>query len=160
MRHLRTDRARRLSCRVAIAVAICSSLLSAGFARAAGASPVIYNFPRALAVGDSVRPTPLGANDWSCRPSRAHPNPVVLVPALGGDIGSEWQAASPLLANNGYCVFAFDYKNEGHALLPAVAGGLPAHVGKGLAGARGARGGILGPLPGGGVPRLLPEFLR
>src|SRR3954464_13258406 len=119
MRHL------RLGWLVAAPLLVCSSP-----ARGASDYPVVYNFPLAVAIGDTVRPTPLGANDWSCRPSRAHPQPVVLVPALGGDIGSEWQAASPLLANHGYCVFAFDYKDEGHSRIATVAGRLATFVDK------------------------------
>src|SRR3954454_3759772 len=114
-------------------------LVSSSPAAAASDYPVVYNFPLAIAIGDSVRPTPLGANDWTCRPSQAHPRPVVLVPALGGDIGSEWQAASPLLANNGYCVFAFDYKDEGHAHIPTVASDLAAFVDKVLTATGAAR---------------------
>jgi triacylglycerol esterase/lipase EstA (alpha/beta hydrolase family) len=143
----------------AITVAICWSLVSSAVARAAGDYPVIYNFPAAIAIGDTVRPTPLGANDWTCRPSPAHPDPVVLVPALGGDIGSEWQAASPLLANHGYCVFAFDYKDEGHAHLPAVAGDLAAFVDKVLAVTGASRVDIVGHSQGGMLPRYYLKFL-
>src|SRR4051794_8719304 len=72
-------------------IAVCFWLLAAAVARAGTDYPVVYNFPLAIATGDTVRPTPVGANDWHCRPSASHPYPVVLVPALGGDIGSEWQ---------------------------------------------------------------------
>jgi triacylglycerol esterase/lipase EstA (alpha/beta hydrolase family) len=128
-------------------------------ARAASDHPVVYNFPLAVAVGDSVRPTPLGANDWSCRPSRAHPRPVVLVPALGGDIGSEWQAGAPLLANHGYCVFAFDYRDEGHARIPTVAGHLGGFVDKVLAATGARRVDIVGHSQGGMLPRYYLKFL-
>jgi len=50
-----------------------------------------------------------GANDWGCRPSAAHPDPVVLVHATGVNLGANWAALSPMLANEGYCVFAFNY---------------------------------------------------
>ena len=52
---------------------------------------------------------PPGSNDWSCRPSAAHPDPVVLVHGLFANMTDNWQTMSPLLANNGYCVFAFTY---------------------------------------------------
>ncbi|EXG82627.1 esterase/lipase family protein [Cryptosporangium arvum] len=50
-----------------------------------------------------------GANDWSCRPSAAHPEPVVLVHATFVNQGANWVALAPTLANAGYCVYAFNY---------------------------------------------------
>ena len=52
--------------------------------------------------------SPPGANDDSCVPSDAHPNPVILVHGLT-QTRAFWQTASPLLKNNGYCVFAITY---------------------------------------------------
>jgi len=49
-----------------------------------------------------------GANN-NCKPSSAHPYPVVLVHATLADEGSNWVTLAPLLANNGYCVYAFNY---------------------------------------------------
>jgi pimeloyl-ACP methyl ester carboxylesterase len=49
-----------------------------------------------------------GANN-GCKPSAAHPHPVVLVHATFADEGSNWVTLAPLLANNGYCVYAFNY---------------------------------------------------
>jgi len=50
-----------------------------------------------------------GANNWSCRPSAEHPTPVVLVHATGVNLGANWVALAPMLANAGYCVYAFNY---------------------------------------------------
>jgi Lipase (class 2) len=49
-----------------------------------------------------------GANN-GCKPSSAHPYPVVLVHATLADEGSNWVTLGPLLANEGYCVYAFNY---------------------------------------------------
>jgi triacylglycerol lipase len=72
--------------------------------------PVPYLFSANI-VAAALHPgsPPPGANDWSCRPSRAHPRPVVLVHGLMANMTNNWQTMSPLLANNGYCVYALSY---------------------------------------------------
>ncbi|MCP2338932.1 esterase/lipase family protein [Actinomadura rupiterrae] len=50
-----------------------------------------------------------GANTGDCRPSAAHPTPVVLVHATGVNLGANWVTVAPTLANAGYCVYAFNY---------------------------------------------------
>ncbi|MGW3544420.1 esterase/lipase family protein [Nocardia niigatensis] len=51
---------------------------------------------------------PPGANDWSCKPAAAHPNPVVLLHGLSNDTVT-WNTLSAVLANAGYCVFTTTY---------------------------------------------------
>ncbi|HEX9547982.1 MAG TPA: alpha/beta fold hydrolase [Acidimicrobiales bacterium] len=67
----------------------------------------------ALGPGVSARTSlanpPPGANNFSCKPSAAHPDPVVLVHGLGATMGENWRYMSPLLAARGYCVFALTY---------------------------------------------------
>jgi pimeloyl-ACP methyl ester carboxylesterase len=59
-----------------------------------------------------------GANN-NCKPSTAHPYPVVLVHATLADEGSNWVTLAPLLANEGYCVYAFNY-GETAASFPII----------------------------------------
>jgi triacylglycerol lipase len=53
--------------------------------------------------------SPAGANNWSCRPSAQHPDPVVLVHGLVATMADNWSTMAPLLADNGYCVYALTY---------------------------------------------------
>ena len=74
----------------------------------AGQLPVIYNGVDGYAHVSSTA-SPPGANNWSCKPSAAHPDPVILVHGTFADMSDSWQALSPLLYDNGYCVFALNY---------------------------------------------------
>nr|WP_245549913.1 lipase family protein [Gordonia effusa] len=50
-----------------------------------------------------------GSNDYSCRPSVAHPRPVILVHGSGGGRQTNWGTLVPVLRNEGYCVFVPAY---------------------------------------------------
>ncbi len=61
--------------------------------------PVPYQFlASAAAVLLSGDADPPGANNWTCRPSQIHPNPVVLVHGLLANKNDNWQTYAPLLA--------------------------------------------------------------
>lgn len=81
---------------------------------APGASAADYDVAPNLLSGvirtlpDPAAP-PAGANDFSCRPSAAHPYPLVLVPGTFSTMGDDFAALAPTLANAGYCVFALNY---------------------------------------------------
>jgi triacylglycerol esterase/lipase EstA (alpha/beta hydrolase family) len=91
-----------------------------GVAAPAAQYPVPYTFSANVlaAVAHPGSPPP-GSNDWSCRPSPAHPRPVVLVHGLFANMTDNWQTMSPLLANNGYCVFALTYGVQPGATSPS-----------------------------------------
>ena len=99
-----------MRCRIVVAFAFSLVLLvcTTSSALAASQLPVIYNGVYGYAHA-SPTASPPGANNWSCKPSAAHPDPVILVHGTFGDMSDSWQALSPLLYNNGYCVFALNY---------------------------------------------------
>jgi triacylglycerol lipase len=84
-------------------------LVATAPAAATDALPVPYQFiPSALLGGLPDADAP-GTNDWTCKPTAAHPRPVLLVHGTGGNRSTNWQTYGPLLRNNGYCVFALTY---------------------------------------------------
>ncbi len=76
--------------------------------------PVPYHFiiDSSTAALRGPGASPPGTNNWSCRPSAAHPEPVVLVHGFLANGNDNWQTFGPLLADNGYCVFALTYGND------------------------------------------------
>src|SRR4051794_32704786 len=96
----------------AVLLAAALTALTVGPSSPAGATtryPVVYNIAAAYRVLRDPSAPPPGANDFACKPSAAHPRPVVLVHGLGATMGENWATLAPLLANEGYCVFALTY---------------------------------------------------
>lgn len=52
-----------------------------------------------------------GSNDWTCTPSEAHPNPVVLLHGTAQNRQNDWKTLAPVLKDEGYCVFAPTFGN-------------------------------------------------
>jgi triacylglycerol esterase/lipase EstA (alpha/beta hydrolase family) len=50
-----------------------------------------------------------GFDDWSCKPSAAHPEPLVLLHGLGGNGPGNYSYLGPFLAAKGYCAFTLTY---------------------------------------------------
>ncbi len=85
--------------------------------------PVPYSFlPPAIAGGMPGANAP-GTNDFACKPSAAHPRPVVLVHGTAGNRSTNWQTYGPLLKNRGYCVFALTYGATVAVPYPGAFGG-------------------------------------
>ena len=91
---------------LACVTALLTLTLCAAPASAADPLPVPYQFIPSAVLGGAPDANAPGTNDWTCKPSAAHPRPVVLVHGTGGNRRSNWQSYGPLGVNYGYCVFA------------------------------------------------------
>jgi triacylglycerol esterase/lipase EstA (alpha/beta hydrolase family) len=92
--------------------AVCAAAFALVLPPAVGASYYVPYGNAALAEAiwnETWEPGPPYGSDTGCKPSAAHPYPVVLVHATLADQGSNWVTLSPLLANHGYCVYSFNY---------------------------------------------------
>ena len=100
----------RRSLTALLALFLVVTVLGTTRADAVSQYPVSYNFlSSAVLAGTQTNADPPGANNFKCRPSAKHPRPVVLVHGTAGNKNTNWQTYAPLLANNGYCVFALTY---------------------------------------------------
>lgn len=94
---------------------------AAGLAATAGAEPlpVPHDFTGGFAtVLTDPGGEPAGANDFTCESTAEHPRPVVLVHGSFLNKQSAWTTYAPLLANEGYCVFALTYGADADAPWP------------------------------------------
>ncbi|MCX4740092.1 esterase/lipase family protein [Streptomyces antibioticus] len=110
--------------------------------------------------------TSSGWNDFSCKPSSAHPRPVVLVHGTLANSVDNWLVLAPYLKDRGYCVFSLDYGQLPgvpffHALGPIdkSAAQLSAYVDKVLAATGAAKADLVGHSQGGMMPRYYLKFL-
>jgi triacylglycerol esterase/lipase EstA (alpha/beta hydrolase family) len=152
---------------IVLGVAALAGTSLSGAAVAQDSLPVNYDFG-AAAVANFSAPTtsPPGANDFSCRPSAAHPYPVVLVQGTLANMNDDWQAASPILANHGYCVFASNIGGsspasdfQGTGDIAASAQQLATFVNAVLAATGAAKVDLVGHSQGGMMPRYYINFL-
>jgi triacylglycerol esterase/lipase EstA (alpha/beta hydrolase family) len=151
---------------VAAAVVVTAAALAAqpGPAQAQTQLPVNWDFASgALSAFLFPNTPPPGADNWSCKPSAEHPYPVVLVNGTFANEDDNWQAASPLLYNHGYCVFTFNYGGSGIVTstgdIATSAGQLASFVSQVLAATGAAKVDLVGHSQGGMMPRYYLRFL-
>ncbi|WP_225731337.1 MULTISPECIES: triacylglycerol lipase [unclassified Nocardia] len=92
---------------------LCCSALFGSLAPNATAAPFGKNPDGSVA--------PPGANDWSCAPSAAHPEPVVLVHGTW-DNQNAWDVLAPRLKAVGYCVFSLNYGRDATSVFGSIPG--------------------------------------
>lgn len=156
-----------LACLATVTSAILATAATGGTAQAASALPVNYDFTAAAATTfNSPATPPPGANNFSCKPSAAHPYPVILVHGTFANMDDNWQTASPVLVNHGYCVFAFNYGGtsanadiQGVGDIAASARQLASFVDSVLTATGAAKADLVGHSQGGMMPRYYINFL-
>jgi triacylglycerol esterase/lipase EstA (alpha/beta hydrolase family) len=102
-----------------------------------------------------------------CTLTSAHPYPVVLVAGTAANENVSWQALSPALADEGYCVYGFNYgataisdgRFFGLGDIPSSAQTLATFVSSVLASTHAKKVDIVGHSQGGMMPRYYMKFL-
>jgi triacylglycerol esterase/lipase EstA (alpha/beta hydrolase family) len=168
-RHARTRGPARALFAMGLGAALAAVLavVSLGGPARASELPVNWDFT-AGATATALTPDtpPPGADNFSCRPTAAHPYPVILVNGTFANMDDNWQAASPLLANHGYCVFAFNYGGatpsdpiQGTGEIAASAAQLSSFVSQVIAATGASKVDLVGHSQGGMMPRYYINFL-
>jgi triacylglycerol esterase/lipase EstA (alpha/beta hydrolase family) len=167
-------RARRLSACAAATVCSVAAFAAAAPAASAASYPVIYNGLIGYGAHALTPDVPAAGSiyvDWrssapaaSCH-SGAHPYPVVLVGGTWANQADDFAAVSPLLADNGYCVYTDNLGSAAGAPLaqtgdiPTSASELATVVDKVLAATGAGKVDLVGHSQGGGVlPRWYLAF--
>ncbi|MFI6701662.1 esterase/lipase family protein [Streptomyces sp. NPDC050509] len=127
-------------------------------------TPAVAATPTAAPAAAAV--TSSGWNDFSCKPSTAHPRPIVLVHGTLANSVDNWLGLAPYLVNRGYCVFSLDYGQlpgvpllHGLGPIDASAAQLATYVDKVLAATGAPKADLVGHSQGGMMPRYYLKFL-
>jgi triacylglycerol lipase len=102
---------------------------------------------------------PVGANDWTCRPTAERPYPAVIVHGTFGDRASLLDALSYSLKSDGYCVFSLDYGDRATGPIEDSAAELAGFVDRVLTTTGAARVEMVGHSQGGMMPRYYIKYL-
>lgn len=156
--------------RVVVLLAVAGAFaLSTGTADAAVKEPTGPVQPNIIsaAVYSLLQPTiaPPGANDWNCKPSAEHPDPVLLSNGTTANAYENWANLSQVLADAGYCVFAGNFGGAPGSFLQTVGpvadttAQLAAFGDKVLAATGAAKLDVVGHSQGGMNPRYWIKYL-
>jgi triacylglycerol esterase/lipase EstA (alpha/beta hydrolase family) len=106
-----------------LAAALTVAFAAAWTASASASLSVPYGTEAVVdaAWNETWAPTSVAGANNNCKPTAAHPYPVVLVHATFADEGSNWVTLAPLLYNAGYCVYSFNY---GETILSGLLGSI------------------------------------
>ena len=120
----------------------------------------------AAGIAQAAQAPSSGWNDYTCKPSAAHPRPVVLVHGTFANSVDNWLALAPYLENRDYCVFSFDYGQlsgvplfYGLGPIDKSAEQLKTFVDKVLAATGAPETDLVGHSQGGLMPRYYLKFL-
>ena len=118
------------------------------------------------ATGRAATAPTAGFNDWSCRPSAVHPDPVVLLHGLGGNGQGNFSTLGPYLASAGFCAYAPTYGEAipgipvgGLTPIPQSATEIDAFIGQVLAATGAAKADLVGHSEGGFQALYGPKFV-
>ncbi|MGW0944719.1 esterase/lipase family protein [Streptomyces sp. NPDC002623] len=135
-------------------------------AATAATVPATAAHAESTATATAAAASSSGWNDYNCKPSAAHPRPVVLVHGTFGNSIDNWLAFAPYLTVRGYCVFSVDYGQlpgvplfNGLGPIDKSAEQLSAFVDKVLAATGAAEADLVGHSQGGMMPRYYLKFL-
>jgi triacylglycerol esterase/lipase EstA (alpha/beta hydrolase family) len=152
-----------------LAAVLCAAgALGVATSASAATLPVPYGSSAVSAFlnGELFAPTAIAGANNGCKPSSAHPYPVVLVHGTIENEGSNWVTLAPLLANAGYCVYALNYGQTalsstflGLGDIAASAGQLSAFVNQVLTQTGATKVDIVGHSQGGMMPNYYIKFL-
>lgn len=121
----------------------------------------------AAAADASATPITSGRNNWSCKPSAAHPEPIVVLHGFLGNADNDGGGSIGVaLKNNGYCEFDLTYGQPvswipvgGITDVGASARKIAAFIDKVLAKTGAERVGIVGHSEGGMLASYIPKML-
>jgi triacylglycerol esterase/lipase EstA (alpha/beta hydrolase family) len=108
----------------AAAATVAALVLGAGTVQAAEKEPTGPVQPNILTAAlyslGAPAIAPPGANDWNCKPTDKHPDPVLLSNGTTANAYENWANLSQKLADAGYCVFAGNFGGAPGAFLQTV----------------------------------------